>query len=193
MELSPILYHRLIRPDWFLERYIFSKLKDNFEFNNKKIIDFGCGVGSSSAFFPSSSYLGLDCDKRRVEYARKTNPGYDFGELVGNKLPVPDASVDYILIVSVLHHIPSKDVHEYLNEFRRVLTNSGKILVIEPCLFKSSYLSNCYMSWFDKGKYIRNEDEYLDMFVNFNYQTQVMRRFSQLFVYKKLFFVAFPN
>jgi hypothetical protein len=49
------------------------------------------------------------------------------------------------------------------------------------------------MSWADKGKYIRSEDEYLDMFVKFNYQTQVIRRFSQLFFYRKLFFVAVPN
>ncbi len=193
MELSPILYHRLIRPNWFLKRYIYCELKDVFDFQNKKIIDFGCGVGSSSVFFPPSSYLGLDCDNRRVEYARKANPGYNFGELTANKLPVPDASADYILIISVLHHIPSMNVHEYLKEFRRVLTDKGKVVVIEPCLFKTSYLSNCYMSCFDRGKYIRSEDEYLDMFINLNYQTQVMRRFSQLLLYKKLFFIAVPN
>lgn len=193
MELSPIFYHRLIRPNWFLKRYIYCELKDVFDFQNKKVIDFGCGVGSSSSFFPSSSYLGLDCDYRRVEYARKVNPGYNFAGLTANKLPVPDASADYILIISVLHHIPSMDVHEYLKEFRRVLTDRGKIVVIEPCLFKTSYLSNYYMSCFDKGKYIRSENEYLEMFINLNYQTQVMRRFSQLFFYKKLFFIAVPN
>lgn len=188
-----MLYHRLIRPDWFLSRYIYCKLKDVLEFQNKNIIDFGCGVGSSSAFFSPSAYLGLDCDKRRVEYARKNHPGYNFTELVNNKLPVQDTSIDYIIIISVLHHIPSKDVHEYLKEFRRVLTPKGKIAVIEPCLYKKSYLSNFYMSRFDRGKFIRSEGEYLDMFSSLNYETQVMRRFSQLLLYKKLFFVAAPN
>ncbi|HYE82933.1 MAG TPA: class I SAM-dependent methyltransferase [Clostridia bacterium] len=192
MELSPILYHRLIRPTWFLNRYIYNTLKDGFNFENKKIIDFGCGVGSSAALFSSPSYLGLDCDNRRVEYARKINPGYNFGLLTGNKLPVPDASVDYVLIVSVLHHIASREISDYLNEFRRVLTSTGKVLVIEPCLFKGTYLSNSYMSWFDKGKYIRTEDEYIEMFVRFDYETQIIRRFSQLLLYRKLFFVAVP-
>jgi ubiquinone/menaquinone biosynthesis C-methylase UbiE len=190
LELSPIIYHRLIRPTWFLNRYIYDILKDGFDFENKKVLDFGCGVGSSSALFSPSSYLGLDCDSRRVSYARKINPSYNFGVLAENKLPIPDASVDYILIVSVLHHITSKDIFDYLNEFRRVLNSNGKVLVIEPCLFKGNSLSNFYMSWFDKGKYIRNEDEYIEMFDRFDYETRIMKRFSQLLLYKKLFFVA---
>jgi ubiquinone/menaquinone biosynthesis C-methylase UbiE len=173
-----------------LNRYIYDILKDGFDFENKKVLDFGCGVGSSSALFSPSSYLGLDCDSRRVSYARKINPSYNFGVLAENKLPIPDASVDYILIVSVLHHITSKDIFDYLNEFRRVLNSNGKVLVIEPCLFKGNSLSNFYMSWFDKGKYIRNEDEYIEMFDRFDYETRIMKRFSQLLLYKKLFFVA---
>ncbi|KUO68984.1 MAG: hypothetical protein APF77_19615 [Clostridia bacterium BRH_c25] len=192
MELSPVLYHRLIRPAWFLNRYIYNTLKDDFSFKNMKVIDFGCGVGSSASLFPPSSYLGLDCDNKRVEYARKINPEYNFGLLMGNKLPVPDASVDYILIISVLHHIASKDIRNYLNEFRRVLSGKGKILVIEPCLYKGTHLSNFYMSWFDKGKYIRTEDEYIELFAQLNYEAQIMRRFGQLFLYRKLFFVAVP-
>jgi len=190
VELSPRLYHRLIRPTWFLNRYIYNILKDNFNFENKKVIDFGCGVGSSAALFMPSSYLGLDCDIRRVVYARKINPEYNFGVLAENKLPIPDSSVDYILVVSVLHHISSMDVNSYLNEFRRVLTCTGKILVIEPCLFKGNCFSNFYMSRFDKGKYLRSEDEYLEMFDRFDYETRIMKRFSQLLLYKKLFFVA---
>ncbi len=185
-----MLYHRLIRPNWFLNRYIYDILEGSFDFENKKVIDFGCGVGSSTALFSPSSYLGLDCDSRRVAYARKIHPKYNFDVLTENKLPIPDASVDYILIVSVLHHITTKDMCDYLNEFKRVLTSTGKVLVIEPCLFKRNYLSNFYMSWFDKGKYLRNEDEYIEMFLQFDYETQIMKRFSQLLLYKKLFFVA---
>lgn len=192
MELSPLLYHRLIRPNWFLNRYVGSLLKDGFDFDNKKVVDFGCGVGSSTTLFAPSSYLGLDCDIRRVEYARKIHPEYDFALLTGNKLPVPNESVDYIIIVSVIHHISPTDIDIYLNEFRRVLASTGKILVIEPCMFRGSCLSNLYMCWFDKGRYIRYEDEYLEMFCRFNYDTQIMKRFSQLLLYKKLFFVAAP-
>ncbi len=192
MELSPTLYHHLIRPDWFFKRYVHNTIKDNIDFQNKKVIDFGCGIGSCSVLFDPSCYIGMDCDAKRIEYAKMTNPEYEFNNLEGNALPVPDSSVDYILIVSVLHHIASKDISQYLNEFRRVLNSSGKIFVIEPCFFKGSYLSNSCMSWLDRGKHIRSEEEYIDIFLHLGYDTRIIKRFNQLLLYKKLFFVAAP-
>lgn len=190
MELSPKLYHLLVRPSWFSERYIYRTLNGSFDFNKKNVIDFGCGIGSSCSLFSPAMYLGMDCDSKRIEYARKLYPDYNFCVLEENCLPAPDASADYILIVSVLHHIASHNIKNYLHEFRRVLKCEGKVLIIEPCLYDGCHVSNRYMTWIDKGKYIRTENEYIDIFRKCNYQIQVLERFSQLLLYKKLFFVA---
>ncbi|MBM7624443.1 class I SAM-dependent methyltransferase [Sporohalobacter salinus] len=71
MQLPPQLYHWLIRPKWLTNIYINDLLKENFTFENKKILDFGCGVGSTSSIFNSKNYLGVDINQKRIEYAQK--------------------------------------------------------------------------------------------------------------------------
>ena len=50
-------------------------------------------------------------------------------------LPVPDASVDVVVVQGGLHHlISTRDVDNALGEMRRVLAPRGRIIVIEPWL-----------------------------------------------------------
>jgi len=105
MELSPRLYNWLVRPSWFMDLFINNKLENEFDFNNKKILDFGCGIGSSSSIFDPDNYLGVDCDSRRIHYARNIHSKHNFDVLDGYSIPVPENSFDYILVISVLHHI----------------------------------------------------------------------------------------
>jgi ubiquinone/menaquinone biosynthesis C-methylase UbiE len=193
MELSPTLYRLFVRPKWFSNLFFSSTLGHSFDFNNKTVLDFGCGIGSSSFMFTPSKYIGVDCDCRRIDYARKLYPEYTFAELKNNTLPVPDHSVDYIVILSVLHHIPTEAVSEYLEEFKRVLKPSGRIIAVEPCLFKGSSFCNFCMSNFDKGRYIRDEDGYVGIFKNSQYDTDILKRYNQLIFYNKLFFTAVPE
>ncbi|WHH59467.1 class I SAM-dependent methyltransferase [Petroclostridium sp. X23] len=190
MELSPRIYDWFVRPKWFTEVYINNKVLKEFDFSNKKILDFGCGVGSSCTMFTPNNYLGMDVDADRVKYAAHVHPGYNFSTIENMHIPVLQHSIDYILIISVLHHIPSEQLTDYLKEYRRILKNNGKILVIEPCVYDHCPVSNHFMALFDKGKYIRNEDEYVSIFTEQRYKVEVLKRFSQLYFYNKLFFTA---
>jgi ubiquinone/menaquinone biosynthesis C-methylase UbiE len=136
--------------------------------------------------FQPSNYVGIDCDRRRVDYAKRLHPDFNFDVLRGNKVSVDDKSVDYILTNSVLHHISSEHMKDYKEEFYRVLKHHGKIIVIEPCFLKDNYINNHSMSFFDKGKYIRNEDEYLSIFNGF-YETDVIKKYNQLLFYINYF------
>jgi len=191
MELSPKMYHWFVRPKWFTERYnnTIKSLLADFNFDNKEVLDFGCGIGSISSIFNPENYLGIDCDARRISYARHRYPQYRFEATRDNNLPIQNKSKDYILIMAVLHHISSQGLSEYLGEFRRVLKPDGKIIVIEPCFFEKFHLSNWCMSSFDRGKYIRNEGEYLKIFHGHNYKTEVIKRFKKCF-YNEIFFTA---
>jgi ubiquinone/menaquinone biosynthesis C-methylase UbiE len=190
MELSPVLYRRLIRPNWVVKRYISNILGDSFDFNNKKVLDFGCGIGTSSCLFDSDKYIGLDPDYRRIAYARRLYPNYRFYRLEGRFLPIPDHHVDYIFIVSVLHHITEEEAMEFLKEFRRILKHNGQILVMEPCFFSNSHISNRFMVLLDNGKYIRTMNGYMQLFVKLGYKIHVTKKYKQLIFYSKLFFVA---
>lgn len=193
MELSPILYHCFVRPRWLTKLYIDNIIKSNFDFYNKTVLDFGCGIGSSSSMFTPTNYLGIDPDPKRVDYARHLYPEHRFDVLQEKRLPVVNKSVDYILIIAVLHHIPSEELSDYLQKFHRVLKSYGKILVIEPCFFKNSHFNNHFMAFFDNGKYIRNMDGYFQLFYDNNYQINTVKRYKKLSFYNELFFSAVPN
>lgn len=193
MELSPQLYHLFVRPRWVTKLYVSKIIGPRFDFTHKNVLDFGSGIGSSSWLFNPVNYMGIEPDPRRVAYARRMYPGYQFHVLNENRLPVADQSMDYILIIAVLHHIPLAELPAYLDEFRRVLTPGGKILVMEPCFFHNSRFNNLFMSFFDKGKYIQNEDGYLNLFGSHRYQVEKLHQFKKLFLYNELFFSAVPQ
>jgi ubiquinone/menaquinone biosynthesis C-methylase UbiE len=124
-------------------------------------------------------YLGVDPDTERINYAKRLYPLHSFQVLQNNKLSADDQTVDYILIVAVLHHISSHEITHYMQEFRRILKADGTIIVMEPCRFEKKPLSNWFMNWYDKGEYIRQEDEYLRLFRENNYQCNVIKRFRK--------------
>jgi ubiquinone/menaquinone biosynthesis C-methylase UbiE len=142
--------------------------------------------------FPSAGYIGLDCDCKRIAYARRKYPGYRFITSNVRKIPLPDNSIDYIFIISVLHHISSQVISGYLDEFKRILKSEGLIFVAEPCVFKNTPVSNWFMLHLDKGKYIRNEKQYISILKKSGYRTRVMNKFNQLLFYNKIMIVARP-
>ena len=192
MELSPGIYRRLVRPRILTKIYIENILNERFDLQDKKVLDFGCGVGAISNMFLPQNYLGIDSDIRRVDYARKLNQGYNFKVISGNKLPVQDNSVESIIIIAVLHHIPSDTLIDYLQEFKRVLKFKGNVLVIEPCLFENSSVNNWFMECFDNGKYIRTENDYLTLFEDHGFKTSLCSRYKKIF-YNEIFFSAVPG
>lgn len=192
MELSPKYYHYFVRPKWFSNIFFNKMLMDYVDFKGKTVLDFGCGIGSSAFLFEPSTYVGVDCDNKRIEYANKLYPKHNFMTIKNARLPLSRRSVDYVMILSVLHHIPSESLAEYLEEFKRVLNSGGSIIIVEPCFYEKANIPNWCMFNFDKGKYIRNEEEYLNIFKEANYKTEVIKRYNQLLFYNKLMFSASP-
>lgn len=190
MELSPRLYHAFVRSTRLTQKYIHNILEQNFDFHNKTVLDFGSGIGSNSCMCNPENYLGIDPDAKRVAYAKRLYPGFNFTLFEGNRLPVANDSVDYILIVAVLHHIPPEQLPGYLDEFRRVLKPYGRIVVMEPCLFNNSRFRNWFMSHFDRGKFIRTEDAYIQIFTNHHYQVDKLKQFQKMLLYNELLFTA---
>lgn len=192
MELSPTLYNSFIRPKWFSKFFIQDIITPHFDFKGKTILDFGSGTGSNSLMFSTQSYTGVDIDFNRIAYAQKRYPGYRFSVLDSHLLPSPTDSIDYILIIAVLHHISTSDILPYFSEFERILKPNGLILVLEPCLRNNNNFNNRFMQLFDNGKFIRHEDDYLEIFHKLSYETEIKKRFTKLF-YNEIFFTASPG
>jgi len=190
MELMPAVYRFIIRPSWFTKHYIKSSILNEFDFNDKFVLEFGCGVGTNSKMFRPHLYLGVDCDMKRVDYASRLFQEYNFATIDGPQIPLQDKAVDYVLIISVLHHIPTDLLADYLEEFRRLLKDDGTVVVMEPCFHERSDFCNTLMSFFDKGKYIQYENGYLSLFEKKAFKTCILKTFTQLCVYRKILFSA---
>jgi SAM-dependent methyltransferase len=96
------------------------------------LIDAGCGPGHWTAHLARQGHRvsGIDGTPEFVEHARRTHgASVDFRVGSLDALPLADGSVDGVLAwYSVIHHEPSR-IGGPLDEFRRVLTPGGGLLL----------------------------------------------------------------
>jgi GT2 family glycosyltransferase/glycosyltransferase involved in cell wall biosynthesis/SAM-dependent methyltransferase len=111
-------------------RYIYAR-----EFcRGQKVLDTGCGVGYGSAHVAevASFVVGIDNDARAVGFARGHYGRANVGYLVGDcqRLPFQSQAFDVVTSFELIEHLP--DAKRYLEEVRRVLKQSGTLVVSTP-------------------------------------------------------------
>lgn len=190
MKLPLYFYQKLVNSKIVLNRYFFNPMLSQFNIKDKKVLDFGCGLGGCSPYFNSSNYLGVDIDEERINYAKKSYPNYCFSIIENEKIHLKNSSFDIIFVCGVLHHIPNRTVLKYLKEFNRLLKSDGKIIAFEAFIFPNSKLNNLAMKLLDEGKYIRSEQEYQTLFINEGFQVTIHKRIKTFYLYNLLFFSA---
>jgi len=74
-------------------------------------------------------YFGVDISENLIDIAKRTYPEANFQVADGRNLPFPDNYFDKVFSISVLHHIPSKDLRiQHLKEMNRVLKPGGLLV-----------------------------------------------------------------
>lgn len=107
------------------------KIEEFVELSGRKMLEIGCGNGRLSSLLADEvkSLTAIDPDKAMINLARKKIGGVDFRVGCGEKLEFSDNSYDIVLFSYSLHH---QDCVRALGEAKRVLRDSGSILIIEP-------------------------------------------------------------
>jgi SAM-dependent methyltransferase len=119
--------------------YAFALLGD---IRGKTVLDFGCGAGENIVPLVErgARVVGVDISpdlialaRRRLALARleatvQVGSAYETG--------LPDASVDVILCVALIHHL---DIERVRQEMERILARDGKIILKEPIRFSNLY------------------------------------------------------
>lgn len=103
--------------------------------NNKMVADVACGSGYGSHLLASNKakkVIGIDRDKKTIQYAKKRYPIHNVTYKVGeaNDLPFASASTDVIVSFETIEHI--KTPHKFLNEVKRVLKKPGLLIISTP-------------------------------------------------------------
>lgn len=99
------------------------------------VLDFGCGPGHDlvgiATYSSPRALLGIDVSEKAVAIAQKRIALHGFGPQVsvklydGVRIPLPDASLDFIHSSGVVHHL--SDIPAALSEFARVLRPNGRV------------------------------------------------------------------
>lgn len=133
----------------------------------KQILEIGCSLGNIAKVFrkfPNISYTGIDIDPVVIRYAQKkfvSYPNYrflsqDFGDFAKHS----EQQFDYILFAGILHHIDDGMCQRLLDDARRVMSNDGTLVVVDPLIPEPE--DNWFIKWFlniEQGKNVRREND----------------------------------
>ena len=99
------------------------------------VLDFGCGPGFYTIPFAKNTKEVVAADiqtkmlRKVSEYAEKNRVKVKVIQSDGQKIPLPDGSIDLIFLSGVYHELVRK--REVLTELKRVLKPIGKIVIRE--------------------------------------------------------------
>jgi SAM-dependent methyltransferase len=119
------------------------------------ILDYGCGYGRVLGELFNEGYenlIGLDFSPAMIAAARAQYPEITFEVVESSTIPLPDASVDGVLLFSVLTCIPTNEGQRaLLREVHRVLSRGGLL-----------YISDLWLQKDERNltRYARDEQKY---------------------------------
>jgi len=102
----------------------------------KDVVDIGCGGGALVRDLAAAGArpVGIEISEEQLASARARDGDSGARYLVGRAeaLPIEDGSMDLVVFMRSLHHIPSEHLEAALREARRVLRPDGAVYVAEP-------------------------------------------------------------
>ncbi len=105
-------------------------LLKSHNFTPKKILDIGAGNGEIISMLKTHYKLPhqdvFAIDQKLPETINATALNY-----VNGNIPLPDNSIDLIIMLVVLHHIPPDERSNILSEVNRILTTDGVLIIRE--------------------------------------------------------------
>jgi SAM-dependent methyltransferase len=103
------------------------------QLDGSDVLDVGCGGGAlvRELVARGARAVGLEISERQLGQARDHGVGRF---IVGRAedLPLHDASLDLVLFMRSLHHVPESSMLPALGDARRVLRPGGAVYVAEP-------------------------------------------------------------
>ena len=117
-----------------IKQFIVSALPEHYNFENKRVLDFGCGIGRVLRHFQAEAqkgqFWGCDIDNQSIQWLSENFPSYFrvFNNSELPHLPLESNYFDLIYVISVFTHLTTT-WKPWLLELRRVLKPGGIALI----------------------------------------------------------------
>lgn len=136
------------------------------------VVDLGGGAGNIAALLAPTvaSITVVDQSPKMIEECRKKHVACVVG--AGEDIPMADASVDKVLVVDALHHIPAQT--QAIKEMYRVLKPGGVAVLVEydPTTLGGGAIS--FMEWvLNLGSTFHTPHALADMFAAEGFTTNI--------------------
>ena len=141
-----------------------SKLLTKFE--NKKVIEFGTGQGTSAIWLLKNlkpdNILTIDCDEKMVEKAIQNVKRANLEQRIivkkadATKLPFGNNSFDIVFAFGLLHHILNYE--GAIKEAKRVLKHKGVFFIVDFDWDKKSLFLRLFSMFFTPERWISKKE-----------------------------------
>jgi SAM-dependent methyltransferase len=131
----------------------------------RRVLDVGCGPGTSAPWFEHADYLGVDINPRYIESARRRYKGsFEVADVCQYKVD-PNRRFDFILLNSLLHHIERDATLKILRQLSEQLTPDGHVHILDLVLPAERGLPRT-LALGDRGDWPRPLDEWEAIFTH---------------------------
>jgi SAM-dependent methyltransferase len=142
---------------------LWADLKDHLASARGTVLDVGCGAQPYRGLFPPGvTYRGIDTIEAKAHFDYEVP---DTSYYAGDRWPVEDGSVDFVLTSEVLEHVLKTDV--FLGEALRCLRPGGRLVLTVPFSARWHYIPYDYWRFTPSDlKHVLERAGFADVSVN---------------------------
>lgn len=113
-------------------------MAEKLDINNAHMLELGCGTAfvtrKMAEAYPNAKITAAEVDKIQHDKNLLIDdlPNVEFILAGMQEIPLPDNSVDLVVMLKSLHHVPTDLLSSGFQEIHRVLQSGGKLYISEP-------------------------------------------------------------
>jgi SAM-dependent methyltransferase len=133
-------------------------------FPGEKILDLGCGPADILNYLPAVNYMGLDISPEYISSAQKrfgSKGRFCCGDVGLTTIEEEQGTFDLVLATGVIHHLNDAEAGKLFELARRALRPTGRMVTFDGCYVPQQSRIAHWMLANDRGKFVRNREDYL--------------------------------
>jgi len=130
------------------------------------VLDIGCGLRGNFWGFAPENYFGIDSNSDVIKKNLIRKNGFYKQHDVCQELPFANAFFDCVVCVSFFHHLRDDQAKQLIIQIKRVLKRDARAIIVDGVFPDSKFNILGYLiRYLDRGKFVRNSDEFEQLFL----------------------------